>query len=240
MKLIYIYHSGYVIEADDYAILFDYYKDSGDIPGQGYVHEHLLQRPGRLYILSSHFHPDHFNPDVLAWKEQREDIRYICSNDILKRRRAKPDDALWLRKGETYADENLRIRAFGSTDVGVSFLLEAGGKHIFHAGDLNNWHWKDESTPQEAAAAEKAWLRELEEVAQAAPALDLAMFPVDPRLGSDFARGAEQFIDRIRVRLFAPMHFAEWYDKLLPFATYAEARGVDFAAWTSKGENREF
>ncbi len=240
MKLIYIYHSGYVIEGDGFAILIDYYKDSGTTPGHGYVHEHLLQRPGRLYVLSSHFHPDHFNPEVLAWKEQKADIRYIFSKDILKRRRAKADDGLWLRKGDEYADEHIRIRAFGSTDVGISFLIEAGGKRIFHAGDLNNWHWKDESTLQEAAAAEKAWLHELEDVARAALALDVAMFPVDSHMGSDFARGAEQFVDRIRVTLFAPMHFGERYDSLPAFGAYAEARGVVYADWTDKGQSREF
>ncbi len=240
MKLVYIYHSGYALEADGYAILIDFYKDTGAVPGQGYVHEQLLQRPGKLYVLASHFHPDHFNPEVLAWKEQKEDIVYLFSKDILKHRRAKADDALYLRKGEIYADEQLRITAFGSTDVGVSFLIEAEGKRILHAGDLNNWHWKDESTPDEVAKAEKDYLRELEAITQAAPTLDVAMFPVDPRLGTDFARGAEQLIGRIPVKLFAPMHFGEWYDKLLPFKAYAEAHGVHYAGWTAKGQSCVF
>ena len=48
----------------------------------------------------------------------------------------------------------LRIQAFGSTDVGISFLIHLQGKSIFHAGDLNNWHWSEESTEQEIRKAE--------------------------------------------------------------------------------------
>lgn len=240
MKLTYIYHSGYVIEAEGYSILIDYFKDTGENTVQGYVHEELLKRPERLYVLSSHFHPDHFNKDILEWKKQKENIAYIFSHDILKHKKAKAEDALYLKKGDVFTDENVNIKAFGSTDIGISFLIETGGKKIFHAGDLNNWHWKDESTAEEIAIAERDYLNELESVALAADSLDLAMFPVDPRLGTDFDLGAKQFIDRIPTRVFAPMHFAEWYDKLVPFGEYAKAKGVRFLQWTEKGQSIEF
>ncbi|MDH6535119.1 MBL fold metallo-hydrolase [Parabacteroides sp. 52] len=237
MRLVYIFHSGYVIEADGFALLIDYFKDTGVSPVEGYVHDTLLSRPGKLYVLSSHFHPDHFNPEVLEWKKQKADIQYIFSRDILRHKKAKAEDALYLMKGEQYQDENLKIKAFGSTDIGISFLIEIEGRFIFHAGDLNNWHWKDESTAQEVAVAERNYLNELELLAKTTPHLDVALFPVDPRLGSDFARGAEQFIHRIETGLFAPMHFGERYNKLLPFKQYAQERGVPFAGWTEKGQS---
>ena len=77
MRLTYIYHSGFAIEADEFAILIDYYKDTGRSPEKGFVHEKLLNRAGTLYILSSHFHPDHFNPEVLRWKTYKKDIVYL-------------------------------------------------------------------------------------------------------------------------------------------------------------------
>ena len=88
MRLTYIYHSGFAIEADGFAILIDYYKDTGKSPEKGFVHEELLNRSGTLYILSSHFHPDHFNPEVLRWKTYKKDIVYLFGKDILKRNRA--------------------------------------------------------------------------------------------------------------------------------------------------------
>ncbi|MEI3154718.1 MAG: hypothetical protein V8S95_06185 [Odoribacter sp.] len=49
----------------------------------------------------------------------------------------------------------MRIKAFGSTDIGISFLIDIDNIRIFHAGDLNNWHWEEESTPEEIAGTEK-------------------------------------------------------------------------------------
>lgn len=240
MRLTYIYHSGFAIEADGYSFLIDYYKDTSSIPGKGFVQEVLLRKQGPLYVLASHFHPDHFNPEILGWKAKKKDIQYIFSKDILKRRRAQAEEALFIKKGETYADEHVVLKAFGSTDVGVSFLIETGGKSIFHAGDLNNWHWKDESTPVEAAGAEKNYLHELEAVARETDRLNLAMFPVDPRMGTDFMRGAEQFVDRIPTDLFVPMHFWERPAEAAAFGPYAESRGSRYALLSVPGEGTDF
>ena len=201
----YIYHSCFLLTGNNSAIIFDYYKDSPD----GKIARFLKEWKGNIYVLSSHFHRDHFNPEVLGWKNEREDIVYIFSKDILKRKRAAEGDAVYLRKGDEYRDDNIYVRAFGSTDVGVSFYLECEGCRIFHAGDLNNWHWSDESTPEEIRKAEGDYLHELKEIASAVPQLDIAMFPVDPRIGTDFARGARQFLEKIKVEHFFPMHFWE-------------------------------
>ena len=91
MRLVYIYHSGFVVEAEGFSILIDYFKDTNPDPAKGFVRGELLKRPGTLYVLASHFHPDHFNPDVLKWKEEKDDIKYIFSKDILKRRRTFPE-----------------------------------------------------------------------------------------------------------------------------------------------------
>lgn len=59
MKLTYIYHSGFAIEAEEVTIIIDYYQDSSEThPDQGVVHDYLLQRPGKIYVLSTHFHAD--------------------------------------------------------------------------------------------------------------------------------------------------------------------------------------
>ena len=236
MNLIYVYHSCYVIEADGFALIFDYYKDSGLSPREGYVHDRLLRREGRLYVLASHFNPDHFNRDVLKWRQQKEDITYILSSDILEERKAQAGDAVFLGKGNSWEDGNIQVRAFGSTDVGVSFLLRVGEKVIFHAGDLNNWHWKDESTPEEAAGAEQAFLAELENLATTPGRVDWAMFPVDPRLGTDYMQGAAQFVARIRTDLFAPMHFGEAYAEAAAFGNIAAKHGCKLLPLSRKGE----
>ena len=219
--------------------MIDYFQDSDPDPAKGYVRSELLKRAGTLYILASHFHPDHFHPEVLKWKEQKPDIKYIFSKDILKRRRAKADDAIYLKKGDAYQDELLTIKAFGSTDVGISFLIETEGRRIFHAGDLNNWHWKDESTPQEVAEAEGNYLKELDIIAKETSVMDLVMFPVDPRLGTDFMRGAQQFIDRIKTSVFVPMHFWERPAEVMAFGPYAESKGCRYIVLSVPGEGTD-
>ena len=58
MKLDYIYHSGFAIEADGITVIIDYYKDSSEeAPDRGIVHDHLLKKPRTLYVLSSHSTP---------------------------------------------------------------------------------------------------------------------------------------------------------------------------------------
>lgn len=238
MKLDYIYHSGFAIEADGVTIIIDYYKDSSEEGyNQGIVHNRLLERPGVLYVLSSHFHPDHFNREVLSWKALRPDIRYIFSKDILKHRRATPEDATYINKGDVYEDEHIRIQAFGSTDVGISFLIDLQGMRIFHAGDLNNWHWSEESTEQEIRKAEGDFLAEVKLLQQTAPAVDVAMFPVDSRIGKDYMRGAEQFVERIKTTIFVPMHFSEDYMGGNAFRQFAESKGCRFLTIARRGES---
>jgi len=237
MELIYIYHSGFAIEADNVTIIIDYYKDSSETElSQGVVHDELLQRPGKIYVLSSHFHPDHFNRDILDWKKQRPDIQYILSKDILQSKRASKEDGTYIDKPEVFEDENLRIQAFGSTDAGISFLIELQGMKIFHAGDLNNWHWMEESTEQEVRKAEGDFLAELKFLQQTAPAIDLVMFPVDSRLGKEYFRGAKQFVEQIKASIFVPMHFGEDYTGGNAFCATAQAHGCKFINITHRGE----
>lgn len=239
MKLTYIYHSGFAIESDSFAMLIDYYKDTGADGRSGFVHEYLLNRPGKLYVLSSHAHADHFNKEVLSWQEKKKEILYLFSNDIATST-ATANDIVYLGKTDEFEDDNLKITAFGSTDVGVSFLIETGGKIIFHAGDLNNWHWNEESTEEESRDYENAFLNELQTLVQTTRRIDLAMFPVDPRLGKDYMRGAEQFIDAISTKIFVPMHFGDKYEKAAAFGGKAEARGCRFIALSHKGESIVF
>ena len=240
MRLVYIYHSGFAIEGDGFSILFDFYRDALLADGSHYVHDHLLKREGPLYVFASHFHPDHFNPEILTWKEEKPDTIYLLSRDILKRRRAKESDARFLRVGDIYQDGLLWVKAFGSTDVGVSFLLRLEGKTIFHAGDLNNWHWPDESTPEEAKDAEGRYLKEVSRLREETDKLDLAMFPVDPRLGSDFDRGARQLVDRLRIAIFVPMHYWEMPDKTKVVEPYVTGKGTHFCLLPSPGASVEF
>ena len=238
MKLIYLYHSGFALLGEGYTIIFDYFEDSAS-PSSGIVHDELLQRPGRLYVLSSHSHADHFNKEVLTFREKHPDIVYIFSQDILHEEKLLSTDTVWLKKGDCYADDVLRVHAFGSTDVGISFLVEAEGKKIFHAGDLNNWHWMDESPEEEWKRDEAFFLCELEDIAVCKAKMDVVLFPVDPRLGKEYMRGPLQFVKRIKTTIFVPMHFSEDYQGGNAFRQFAESKGCRFLSIAHRGESFE-
>jgi L-ascorbate metabolism protein UlaG (beta-lactamase superfamily) len=202
MKLTYIYHSGFAITDEHAIIVIDYWHDPACVMPR------LLEDGRDLYLLSSHFHEDHFNPEILKWRKRRQNIQYILSKDILRHRRAQKEDGVFLAKGAEFTDKNLSIKAYGSTDSGVSWYIEAEGKRIFHAGDLNNWYWTNGRNEKEAINMEKHFLGEIKDIRKDITEVDLAMFPVDARLGNEYMRGPEQFLKNIRTHLFAPMHFS--------------------------------
>lgn len=78
---------------------------------------------------------------------------------------------------------------------------------VFHAGDLNCWAFRDSGTPAEIRAAENAFRSELKPIAEKYPRLDVAFFPVDSRIGSRYWDGAAEFVRKIHVNHFFPMHF---------------------------------
>lgn len=239
MRLTYIYHSSFALETGAFNAVFDYFTDRD---GGAKIRE-LLNDEKKLYVFSSHSHSDHFNPEILRWKKRGEPAAYVFSSDIADFRALRHSEILYMSKNDSYTDANLRVNAFGSTDAGVSFMLEARGRKIFHAGDLNNWHWSSESTPEEAAKAGCDFLRELEDIWVYTDNVDLAMFPVDARMGAGFDLGARQFLDRIKVGYFSPMHF-EWpeagMEKARGLKSYAESRGAKFIDWQKPGDSVEF
>ena len=48
--------------------------------------------------------------------------------------------------------------------------------------------------------------------------IDIAFFPVDPRLGHNYGIGGRYFIERIRTAVFIPMHFGADYEITDKFA----------------------
>ena len=203
MEIIYLHHSGFAILANQFTIIIDFFEDS-ESESCGILHDKLLNKNGTMYVLSSHFHADHFNRQVLEWKE--------------------------------YSDNNIKITAFGSTDVGISFMIEAEGKTLFHAGDLNNWHWMDESTEEEWKRDEQKFLNELKIIKEKYDKVDIAMFPIDPRLGTEYMRGGKQFIDAIQTSTFIPMHFWNDYASANKFQEYARLRNINSPEINHRGQ----
>ena len=237
MTVTYIYHSCYLIEFDEFSILFDFYEDTLREDGRYWITDYLLNKDEDLYVFCTHSHSDHFNPEILSWKNKKTNIRYIFSHEILESKNVKDDVVVYLKKEESYRDHRIKTKAFGSTDAGCSFLVRYNNQLIFHSGDLNNWHWRDEVSAEEALSYENNFLCELELISEKSDKLHVAMFPIDPRLGTYFMRGAEQFISRIETKYLLPMHFGDKYDKVNQFESKTFENECTYLPITKRGQS---
>ena len=242
MIVTYIYHSCCVIEFESFSIIIDYYEDTimeGD--EIGWVSKHLLQNNKPLYVLCTHSHGDHFNEEILSWNRDRDDITYVFSKEVAETLQGtfslKDEKIFYLDKLEEYNDDNLKIKAYGSTDAGASFYIEHNTAKIFHAGDLNNWHWNEEVAKDESFVYENQYICELELISEEVKELDIAMFPLDPRLGKDFMRGGEQFINKIKTHNFLPLHFGDNYQLLKQFEPIARATNCKLLELEHRGQS---
>ena len=226
MIITYIYHSCCAIEFSKFSVIIDYYidpvKEGEEV---GWVEKNLLQNDKPLYVLCTHSHSDHFNEEVLSWDAKKDNITYIFSKEVAETLKDNPllkdEKITYLDKFEEYKDKNIKVQAFGSTDEGGSFYMEHERKKIFHAGDLNNWHWNEEVPRDEAFVFENQYICELELLSEQVKKVDIAMFPLDPRLGKDFMRGGEQFVNKIKTKNFLPLHFGDNYELIQQFEPIA-------------------
>ena len=242
MTLTYIFHSGFVLETEKSILIFDYWLDLNGVVSP------FLKKDKPVYVFSSHFHEDHFNSAIFEWGKQHEDITYILSKDIYKHRRAKKEDA---SKGGTWTDGTVSVWALGSTDSGVSWIIETEGKRIFHAGDLNNWYARflSDVIPGETIyseefdedidpiAHEKQFLGELKDIKKIADSFDVVMFPVDGRIGNGYTLGGRQFIERFKVGLFVPMHFVvSGFKSAWRMKEFMDEKGIPFWKISKEGD----
>ena len=65
--------------------------------------------------------------------------------------------------GDFMVTKYFRIKMFGSTDAGGSFLINHPKASVFHAGDLNWWHWAGEGDSDNLAARDE-YFKELERI----------------------------------------------------------------------------
>lgn len=206
MIVTYITHSCFLIELTNCYLLFDYFK--GNIP--------VLKEDKPLYVFASHKHQDHFDKKIFELSDQKDKVFYILSKDIrlsdsflnsCQIPLTIKEKIFRIGKNVTEAVHDLKIETLTSTDEGVAFLVNTDDKTIYHAGDLNWWHWEGE---------EKSWNRNMEkrymdEINKIdGRHIDLAFVPVDPRLQDAYYLGIQYFLTHTKTDMTFPMHF--WKD----------------------------
>ncbi|MBQ7536225.1 MAG: MBL fold metallo-hydrolase [Stomatobaculum sp.] len=239
MTVTFLGHSGFFLELPEADILFDYYQ--GDLPSPDpekplFVfasHAHgdhftrrifsLAQKTEKiLYILSDDIPKNKVPGDLMTAGKVRftgpdKDFRVMVPQ-------AGPGGS-----GEPAGNTgtSVRVRTFLSTDAGVAFLLDvpdvpsgngksgtAGvftGARIYHAGDLNDWHWDDvdqEWNDEQYRGYQDALKKIAACVSEDGHVPDAAFVPVDTRLGDGefFWMGLDEYMKAVGARSIFPMH----------------------------------
>ena len=224
------YHSGFSVACEDTLLIFDYWLGEGEELAEQYrVTPETLRPYKQIYVFISHDHPDHMDPVVFTWKDV-PGIQYIVSSDMpvgTRGRRMAPGDVI------RFSDD-VEVSAFDSTDLGVSFLVDFRGLQVFHAGDLNFWHWRDESTMKEIEEADAEFRKAIAPIC--GHPVDLAFFPLDPRQGSMFEAGANFFILSVKPRILIPMHYFHRAEVAMEYARTASCRSTEVIALPGYGD----
>jgi len=222
VTITHLFHSGYAVETADHFLIFDYYQPftgKKNTIEEGIITSDYLKTKKNILVFVSHNHGDHFDPTILEWATDNPAITYIFSSDVQTNTASLVHHTL--SAYETLTLGQVVIQTFGSTDQGISFFVKIDGVTIFHAGDLNWWHWSGES-PEEQLKAAAAFKAEMEKIITKDLEIDIAFFPVDRRMEEFYSLGVEYFAEKLRPKLLVPMHF-----------------GTDFAiteAWAKKAE----
>lgn len=241
MKITFIKHSCFSVELERHVLLFDYY-------GEGSLPE--WDKNKTIYVLNSHKHADHFNLCIFELRDKYPDIHFFLGTDIrlseryLERNHVVIDrdkEITHLAKRITLSYEpEFTVRTLKSTDVGVAFVIQCENVTIYHAGDLNWWHWEGES----AAFNDAQKTNYQEEIAQlSGECFDIAFIPLDGRLENAYYMGMDYFLQNVEVKKVFPMHMWDDFSYIARYKKegYAGADKLvdieeDGQVWTGLGE----
>lgn len=232
MTVTFIAHSAFLVEWDNFYTLFDYVYEpdyTGALPA--------LDPEKPLLVFASHSHEDHFDAKIFSLLERYPLTQFFVSRDTRlterKRKWLNISDAAFARTTVLRPDsilltsvggEELSIRAIKSTDIGNAYLLRSEGKLIYHAGDLNHWHWESEGKAYcgSMAASYETAMQKLSSAVRdeaadngIAPELTAAMAVLDPRLGEEHeGLGLDGLLSHTAVRHVFPMHLWKKFEAI--------------------------
>lgn len=215
MKVWHLNHSGVAVETENHLLSFDIFGEALTPVGnegleKGVINPAQMQDKDILFFVS-HEHHDHFDPKIFGLDKMGKRVRYVLPEEFDE----IFGDGIFVHANMQVQLEDCRITTFDSTDIGVAYLVEIDGMRIYHAGDLNWWHWEgeEESFNLDQATRYQHEMQQLKKTLQG-KSLDLAFIPMDQRLEKDFARGVICFCESVYAKHIVPIHFWNDFDAL--------------------------
>ena len=225
--------SSFAVAVGKTLLIFSYRELSEDeMPVSARMSDRDLAGFSNILVFVPRNSAEHFDKVIFSWKASFP-ITYILSSDVGE---SVPRDrkAHLVRENDEVNVAGARVRVCGSTDAGVSYLVDIGGIHVFHAGDLNLWHWREENTPQAIARAEEEFYAIVKKIPH--DDLDICMFPLDPNQGGFYDAGANHIIMALKPRVFFPMHWGRRTEIANDYARRMHTRRTTVYALTGMRE----
>lgn len=192
-----------MVESRNYIYLFDYI--GGNI-------DKAIKSDKKIYVMVSHIHDDHFSKIIFDIATKHDNVTYVLSYDVVKKikknailsKMTEQLNIIRVQAHEKYKIDDIVVETLKSTDEGVAFIVSEKDGTIYHAGDLNWWHWDGEP---------KSWNRNMEvnfkrEIdSMKGRKIDIAFVPLDPRQEEAYYMGMDYFIKNVGANEIYPMHF---------------------------------
>ena len=194
-------HSGFLVELSSICLLFDW--SEGSLPP-------LPEKP--LLVFASHRHQDHFQPQIFALDGGSRETTFFLGSDLKLTESRKQRWSISaetaarchvLKGGKTAHIGSVSVEALTSTDEGAAFLVTCDGYTIYHAGDLNWWHWEGED-PAWNRNMEASFKRYIEPLR--GRHIDLACAQLDPRQEAAAPWGFRYLLELTDISHIVPMH----------------------------------
>ncbi len=138
----YLGHCGWAVKTGNSMLIFDYYKP-GRSPNEpclanGHI-DPLEIKDLNVYVFVTHSHFDHYNKEILNWKNSVKNIKFIFG--------WKPKDDVennpehyYMSGRDSKRINGLEIFTHTALDAvpGAAFLVKTDGLKIYHSGDHGN------------------------------------------------------------------------------------------------------
>lgn len=227
MNVTYLHHSGFSVETETKVLLFDYYTEGGR---KAYF-DPAAYGEKDIFVFVSHAHEDHYDRRILNW-ENLPHVKYVLSSDVRTELEFR-GEVLRVNPHESYDFGGIHIETLQSNDEGVAFLVKADGKTIYHAGDLNWWHWNGEPDDFNNDI-ERSYTTEINRLK--GEQIDVAFVPADLRLQDKYFWAVNYFLKTVGAKVLFPMHFWGHFE----VCDYLRELGYGETIMKITGENEKF
>jgi len=207
-KITHLFHSSVTVETKNHFLVFDYCDPRPNfmLSSDSLLSNESFKDKENIFVFVTHSHGDHFDPIILDWDSENTPITYIFSDDVVIEN--LKSNYYFMKKYESKRFKSIHVTTYGTTDIGLSFLVEVDGLTIYHGGDLNWWHWKSDAKDIQIKE-ERDFKYEVDKLQS--NRIDIAFIPVDPNLEEYYYLGGEYFAKTIKPSIIIPMHFTNNY-----------------------------